>query len=316
VNTDLAVLNLFGGDYEHTLELAGSGPGYSIVYNARPPTQIFEEMLSRRTFEACEMSLSNYLIVRDRGADWLTAIPVFPNRAFRHGTVYVRAGSTLRSPKDLEGARFGVEDYTMTAAVWLRGTLHEEYQMDWRRIQWRCAERHKRFDPPPDVAVSYVRGDLEQLLLDGELDGIMSFGPRDDGNPPEQRRLRPLFESPQEVEREYYIRTRIYPINHCVVVRSDALARHPELPDRLLTAYAAAKKKAYARRLGGTLVPWGKLHWKSAFDLFGGDPLPYGLTPENRRVVDKLAEYAARQGLISTKRPLSELFLPVSTADD
>jgi 4,5-dihydroxyphthalate decarboxylase len=120
-------IDLYGGDYEHTLELAGAGPDFSIVYNRRAPTQIFEQMLSDRVFEACEMSLSNYLMVRDRGAEWLNAVPVFPNRAFRHGTVYVGADSALSLPGDLEGARFGLEDYTMTAAVWLRGTLEEEY---------------------------------------------------------------------------------------------------------------------------------------------------------------------------------------------
>ncbi len=312
----MTAINLFGGDYEHTLELAATGPGFSIVYNAGPPTQIFEQMLSHRAFEACEMSLSNYLIVKDRGADWLTAIPVFPNRAFRHNTVYVRADSAIRTPKDLEGARFGLEDYTMTAAVWLRGTLHEEYGVEWRRIQWSCAEGHKRFDPPSDASVSYVNGDLEQLLLDGEVDAIMSFAPRDDANPPAARRLRPLFASAQDVEREYYLKTRIYPINHCVVVRSDVLARLPELPNRLFAAYTAAKKKAYARRLCGTLVPWGKQHWKAAFDLFDGDPLPYGLTTENRRVIDKLADYAATQGLISKKPTLSDLFLRVSETSD
>ena len=89
----MASIILVGGDYEHVLELATADVDPAIVYNTGSPSRIFEEMLSNRTYEACEMSLSNYLMVKDRGANWLHAIPVFPNRAFRHGTVYVRADS-------------------------------------------------------------------------------------------------------------------------------------------------------------------------------------------------------------------------------
>ena len=92
----------------------------------------------------------------------------------------------------------------------------------------------------------------------------------------------------QQAEEEYVRDYGVYPINHVVVIRDDALRRLPKLPQALFEAYAEAKKRAYKRRLGTTLMPWGTRHWNKVFDQFGGNPLPYGLTDLNRSVVDRL----------------------------
>ena len=79
-------IEVTGGDYEHTLGLAGIRDGIDIRYATAPLREVFVRMLTERCYEACEFSLSNYLMLKDRGADWLQAIPVFPYRAFRHST--------------------------------------------------------------------------------------------------------------------------------------------------------------------------------------------------------------------------------------
>lgn len=118
-----------------------------------------------------------------------------------------------------------------------------------------------------------------------------------------------MLEDAEAEERAYYGRTAIYPISHCVVVRSDALAKKPELAQAVCTAYALAKERAYRRQLGTTLVPWGKAHWTRSFELFGGDPLPYGLTPGNRKVVERLGLYLVQQGFIGSA-PAAETLFP------
>ena len=70
-------------------------------------------------------------MLKDRGADWINAVPVFPYRAFRHSTLYVREDSPLRGPADLKGKLVGVPDFSMTAAVWTRGILGEQYGVKW-----------------------------------------------------------------------------------------------------------------------------------------------------------------------------------------
>jgi hypothetical protein len=92
----------------------------------------------------------------------------------------------------------------------------------------------------------------------------------------------------------------------------DALARLPNLPRALFDAYADAKARAYKRRLGTTLMPWGMRHWNKVFDQFGGNPLPYGLTAINRGVIQRLANFLFDQKLISKCVEVGELFIGAS----
>lgn len=308
----IQTVEVVGADYEHTMGLGGVIEGVVIKYKAQPVTEIFGRMISERSFEACEFSLSNYIMLKDRGADWIFAIPVFPNRSFRHNTLFVRRDSDFVEPTQLRGKKLGVEDYSMTAAVWVRGILNEEYGVDWRELEWYCDATQRRFDTPADVRVTPVLEDLEDMLVEGKLDAIVSFGPRDEQLPTAKRKLRRLLANVEDVERMYYQRTGIYPINHCVVIRKDTLDRLPGLALCLFEAYADSKARAYSRRLGATLVPWGKRYWAKIFEIFGGNPLPYGLTEANRLVIETLVGYLCEQKLIAKKSKIDALFVPGS----
>jgi 4,5-dihydroxyphthalate decarboxylase len=273
-----------------------------------PVREIFIGMLEERRFEACEFSLANYITLRGRGERWLHAIPVFPYRAFRHGFAVTRRDSALTSLRDLEGMRVGVEDYSMTAAVWFRGLLHDEFGIDARSINWVTCEK-QRFAFPGGANIEATRGDLEEMLVSGAIDVLLGFSLRDNALPPLERRLRPVLADPQAEEEAYYERTGIYPIMHCVAVREDAVEKHPRAAAALCAAYASAKARACRRQLGTTLAPWGKNHWARTFALFGGDPLPYGLTPANRNVIEKLVAYLKVQGFIDALPGVDELFL-------
>jgi 4,5-dihydroxyphthalate decarboxylase len=304
---------IHGADYEHTLGITGSyGHGIDIRYEAMRVQEIFVPMLETRRFEICEFSLANYLTLRATGQHWLTALPIFPSRAFRHGLAVTRRDSALTRLQQLAGRRVGVEDYSMTAAVWFRGLLHEEYGISNGSITWVTRPK-QRFAFPQAANVETTTAELEQLLLDGGIDALLGFNLKDSLLTAEQRRLRPLLADAQREERDYYERTSIYPIMHCVVIRNDVLEKTPALVDAVCRAYATAKERAYKRQLGATLVPWGKNHWARTFELFGGDPLPYGWTAVNRNVVERLAQYLNEQGFIRTVPDAGELFaLPLT----
>ncbi len=265
-------------------------------------------MLNERCYEVCEFSLSNYLMLRDRGADWLQAIPVFPYRAFRHATLYVRKDSPLREPADLRGKRIGVPDFSMTAAVWTRGILADQYDVLWQELHW-VVSGQQRFATLPGVTLQTIDGDLETALIEGHIDALLTPQTTDDRKPSGECRFRTLIADVQAAEEAYLHAFGIYPINHVVVIRSDALQRLPELPHALFAAYAQAKAHAYARRLGTTLLPWGARHWKKSFDQFDGDPLPYGLNKINCKVVATLGKYLFDQKLIARELDVQALFL-------
>lgn len=306
-------IDLYGGDYEHVLGISGVREGIDIRYVERPLLEIFEGMLNERRYECCEFSLSNYIMLKDRAADWIHAIPVFPYRAFRHSTLYVRRDSPLKGPADLRGKRVGVPDYSMTAAVWTRGILKEQYGVDSADMRWVASGR-QRFAALAGLPLEVVQSDLEEDLVAGRIDALLTPSPGDEKKPAAERRLRSLIADVQKAEEDYVRDYGVYPINHVVVIRDDALKRLPKLPQALFSAFAEAKARAYKRRLGTTLMPWGMRHWNKVFDQFGGNPLPYGLNKVNRDVVGKLAGFLFEQKLISKKPSVDELFIAESRA--
>src|SRR5476649_2056240 len=83
-------------------------------------------MARYREFDACEMSFSSYCLSKFKD-DPFIAIPVWPSRFFRHSCIYINANSGIREPKDLIGKRIGNPEYQMTAPVWIRGIMSDEY---------------------------------------------------------------------------------------------------------------------------------------------------------------------------------------------
>ena len=305
------VIELFGGDYEHVLGLGQTRNGIEIDYKIRPLLEVFEKMLAEQAYGACEFSLSNYIMLKDRGADWLEAIPVFPYRAFRHSTLYVRKDSPLTEPADLRGKRIGVPDYSMTAAVWTRGILGEQYGVHWSEMSWTASGR-QRFSVLEGVNIEFVQYDLEEALIANRLDALLTPDLRDESRPLGERQLRPLIADAQAAEEAYFNSTGIYPINHVIVIRKDALERLPGLPRALFEAYASCKAAAYKRRLGTSMIPWGKRYWARIFAQFQGNPLPYGLTELNRKVVGRVASFLHDQKLIAKAPDVDSLFIPES----
>ena len=295
---------IHGGDYEHVLELPGTYEGIALDYQSRAVSGLFAEMLATRRFEICEFSLANAIILHAAGERWLTPLPIFPYRAFRHAVVFVRSDSDLASFAQLSGRRVGIEDYSMTAAVWLRGLIEDEYGVDHRAVTW-VTQQNQRFPLPAGATVEYAERELQSLLVNGDIDALLGLSLASKSLP---AGLRPLLPDAEAAERDYYQRTKIYPINHCVAIRSDVLAQQPSLSRAVATAYDHAKAAAYRRKLGSTLMPWGKPLWVKGFEAFGGDPLPYGLTPVNRLVVETLGRYLQRQGFIEAVPDTDELF--------
>lgn len=301
-------ITIYGGDYEHTHGIPGEyDSGMVLRYEVMRVQDIFAGMLEARRFEACEFSLANYLTLRGTGEHWLSAVPVFPYRAFRHALAVTQRDSTLDRLDRLAGTRIGVEDYSMTAAVWFRGLLEDEYGVDPRSITW-ITRAKQRFALPSNAKIETTDADLEDMVCSGAIDAMLGFTLRDNLLPVAQRRLRPVLVDAVPEERAYYARTGIYPIMHCVVIRNDVLEKNPAVATAVCAAYEAAKASAHRRPPAAPSAQSGPLHWTRDAARFGGDPLPYGLTAQNRMVIERLAHYLKRQGFISEAPRLEMLF--------
>jgi 4,5-dihydroxyphthalate decarboxylase len=300
-------ITIRGGDHDHVRDLAAHAPGIEVGYEAMSLQELFPRMLATRCYEVCEFSLANYLMVCGSGDRWLSALPVFPHRVFRHSMAITRKDSALTDFRDLAGRKVAVPDYSMTAAVWVRGLLRTDYGVDHRSITW-VTPRKQRMPFPRGTRIEQDDADPETLLLTGAVDAMLGVPSRDAKLPPGERKLRTLLPDAEAAERDYFRRTGIFPIMHCVAFRNDVLEQHPGLPAVVARAYAEAKQRAYARR-AASVLPWGTAHWEADMELFSGDPLPYGLNAVNRKVVATLAEDLIEQGFVERLPDLDALFL-------
>lgn len=285
------------------------------------PRDLFDRMVAGLEFDAAEMSASEYVTRFAAGQCPFVALPVFPSRMFRHGFIAVDSRA-VKQPKDLQGARIGVQLYTMTAAVWIRGLLQRGYDVDLSGVEWveGAMESGKPHGQPtvlpPLRPVSIVANrsgkSLSQLLEDGEIQAVIGADlPACLGRSAHVQRLFPDF---REAEKAYYRRTGIFPIMHLVVLRRDFHERNPFVATSLFNAFNESKALAYKRmRYLGALrymLPWMTAELDEIEEVFGGDPWPYGLDA-NRTTLEALVQFLLDQSMIARPVKVDELFVPV-----
>jgi len=297
--------------------------GIELTFLRMYPEEVFWRMTRHAEFDAAEMSLSSYILRRSRGDDAVLAIPVFTSREFRHSCVWVRADSGIDEPKDLKGKRMGVPEYQMTAAVWIRGFLNDDYSVAPADLEWYCGGlyqpgREEKLPiniPGVDVRVITAEQTLSQMLHDGQLDAIM--GPRPPSGFPGPG-VRRLFDDFKTVEADYFARTRVFPIMHTVVIRRDVLDREPWVARSLYDAFCESKRRAMAELAEPvvlfTTLPWQIAEVESTRALMGDDYWPYGVEP-NRKALETLMRYSCEQGLAQRAIDIESLFAN-STLDD
>ena len=284
----------------------------------------FPRAVSRQEFDVSELSMSSYLLQHSRGECPYVAIPAFLSRAFRHDAFYIRTDRGIEEPKDLEGKVVGVPEYQMPLALWARGILQDEYGVDFRTLRYRTGGTNKpgRKERLPlnlpahmDVQPIPPETSLNELLVAGELDAIMSPGPPRafiDGGPVVRR----LIPDTTAAEKAYYEKTGFFPIMHFVGVRRELVEQHPWLPERVFAAFVEAKKIALremdemvALSANKVTMPWFAAELAATRALMGDDFWSYGVAA-NRGELEAVCRYSQEQYLAERPLTVEELFAP------
>ncbi|HEY4341973.1 MAG TPA: hypothetical protein VGM97_18670 [Steroidobacteraceae bacterium] len=320
-------LSIAVGDYDRTRPLVDGSvaiDGVEAMFLLLSPEEMFFRAFRHADFDVCELSLSSFTLRTARGDNPYIGIPVFPSRAFRHTAIVVRRDRGIDAPLDLKGRRIGTPEYQLSACVWARGLLQDEYGVRPEDINWVRGgmENPGRIEKislnlPPAVHLESAPADrtLSEMLAAGEIDGII--GPR----------LPSCFEDPEanvgwlfrdavQTASQYFQRTGIFPIMHVIGVRRTLVEQHPWLPATLLKAFSAAKSLAL-QHLADTSaakvsLPFVEEQIVAARRLLGQDFWSYGLTGANRRVLDTFLGYHHAQGLSARRVAPEELFHPAS----
>jgi 4,5-dihydroxyphthalate decarboxylase len=270
-----------------------------------PLIAAFRRMVRGLEFDICEMAITTYICAKAHGKR-MTAVPIFLVRAFHHGAILVNTKAGIRTPKDLEGRRVGVNrGYTVTTGVWARGILQQEHGVDLGKVTWVLSgDEHVAEYRAPDNVVPIEKGkNIADMLASGELAAAIGV----EVSSPD---VVPLIPNALEAGLAALRRNGHYPINHTVVVKDELLDAHADLAADIFGAFAEAKRR-YLDRLRADKIekPTDVDEVYRRVMEITGDPLPYGIAP-NRRVIDELIGHARTQGIITKPVTAHDLFAP------
>jgi 4,5-dihydroxyphthalate decarboxylase len=263
----------------------------------------FRRMVRGLEFDISEMAITTYICAKAHGKRF-TAVPIFLVRAFHHGAIVYNTKAGVRTPKDLEGKRVGVNrGYTVTTGLWARSILQREYGVDLRRITWVLSgdEHVAEYRPPANVVPIEKGKKMADMVASGELAAAIGI----EVDSPD---VKPLIPNALEAGLAALRSRGHYPINHTMVVKDDLLNAHADLAPDLFNAFAQAKRLYVERLKAGKIekpTPVDEVH-RRVMEITG-DPLPYGIEP-NRRVLEDLIESSLAQGIITRPVTVDELF--------
>jgi 4,5-dihydroxyphthalate decarboxylase len=312
-------------DYDRTRPLTDGSvqiDGVDPVFMALDPEEIFFRAFRHAEFDICELSLSSSTVKTAQGDFAYVGVPAFVSRAFRHTSIYVRT-DRVKQPADLKGRKVGVAEYQLTANVWARALLEDQYGVKPSDIHWirggleEAGRVEKiavtlrpevKLDPAPEGKT------LNAMLEAGEIDAFI--GPR---TPSCFERgaanIGWLWSDPMATAKDYFRSTGIFPIMHMIGVRRTIVAQHPWLPAAVLKAFTQAKSICLARleetSASKVTLPFMEEQVKAARDLMGADFWPYGI-PANRKQLEYFLAQHHKQGLSSRLVNVEELFHPTT----
>jgi 4,5-dihydroxyphthalate decarboxylase len=206
----------------------------------------------------------------------------------------------------------------MTAAVVVRGFLRDEFGVLPEDIRWLVGEENGGAMPdfagvpPAGVSIEILPPgtSLEDRMIDGQLDAIVVLRPSARLNAAASISGR-LFERFSQIERQWYEKSRHFPIMHVVGVRSSLVERDPDLPLKLYDAFLEAKRLAIEEleilQSAKVTVPWPHEAVADAKALMGTDYWPYGIR-RNRHTLEAQLEWSWLDGLQARRITVDELF--------
>jgi 4,5-dihydroxyphthalate decarboxylase len=293
--------------------------GCETVTTAIEPEEAFHRAFKFQEFDVSEISLSSHIMTTARGENRYIGIPAFVSKLFRHSGIYIRTDRGINAPIDLRGKTIGLPEYQITANVWIRGILQDEYGLKPSEIKWRRGgveeagrEERAAIALPPDIDLQQIPNNriLSQLLETGEIDALI--GARAPScflrGAPHVNRLFPNYRTAEE---DYFRRTGIFPTMHIIGIRKSLAEKHPWLPVSVFKAFIKAKELCMYElsQIGHLFVslPWGVSQFEEARQLMGQDYWSYGFEA-NRVPLDTLTRYSYEQGLSKRRVMPDELF--------
>jgi 4,5-dihydroxyphthalate decarboxylase len=280
--------------------------------------ECFARFTANREFDVAEISFAKFSTQVTRPNSDIVGLPVICSRLFRFSSFYVNRNSGIKTVADLKGKRVGSPEWAHSAAVYMRGWMHNEMGVKLTDVHWVQAganspgrEEKVELNLPEGVQLTRIKEkSLSELLAAGEIDCAIIARPPTcflEGHPDVVR----LFPDYLEMEEEYYARTKVWPIMHIIAMKRQILEENPWVARNLFNAFLESKNRSIERLLDPAVsrypLPWLATYGRRMRDTFGKDLFPYGIE-ENRATWEQMALYTYQQGIAHRQFTPEEIF--------
>ncbi len=280
--------------------------------------ECFARFTANREFDMAELSFAKFTTQVTRPDSDIIGLPVVCSRLFRFSSFYINRKSKIATLEDLKGKKIGSPEWAHSAAVYMRGWMHNEMGVKLSDVHWVQAganapgrKEKVELNLPEGLKLTRIADkSLSELLAAGEIDCAIIARPPTcflEGHPDVVR----LFPDYLEMEEKEYERTGVWPIMHIIAMRKQILDEHPWAARNLYNAFQESKRRSIERLLDPAVsrypLAWLPTYARRMRDIFGGDPFPYGIE-ENRATWEQMALYTYQQGIAHREFKPEEIF--------
>jgi 4,5-dihydroxyphthalate decarboxylase len=303
-------LSIATTDYDHFRDFrlgTVRAEGIEHTWSTLGHHEIFARMTFNREWDAAELSFAKFMAQVTRKDSDIVGLPVVCSRLFRFSSFYVNKNSKIKTAKDLKGKTVGSPEWAHTAAVYMRGWLKDEHGVKLQDIHWYQAGTNEagriekvELNLPKGVKLTRVADkSLSQMLAAGEIDCALIARPPDCFRQ-SHKNVNRLFPNFWEMEENYYLKTKVWPIMHIIAVQKHVLDENPWVARNLYNAFLESKRRSVERLFDPAVsrypLPWLPTYARKMHEMFNGDTFPYGIE-ENRPTFEQFLRYTYEQGI-------------------
>ncbi len=280
--------------------------------------EVFARFTFNREWDVSELSCAKFSAQVTRDNSDVIGLPVICSRLFRFSSFYVNKKSGIKTVQDLKGKRVGSPEWAHSAAVYMRGWMHNECGVKLQDVHWYQAgandagrEEKVELSLPEGVKLTRVSDkSLSEMLASGEIDCAIIARPPTcflEGHPDIVR----LFPNYLEMEEQYFEKTKVWPIMHIMTMKKKLLEENPWIARNLLNAFNESKRRSLERLFDPAVsrypLPWLSTYARKMRDMMHGDTFPFGVEA-NRPTWEQLLLYTYQQGIAHRHAKVEEIF--------
>ena len=303
-------LSIASTDYDHFRDFRTGdvrAEGIDHTWSLLGHHEVFARFTLNREWDVAELSFAKFCAQITREDCDIVGLPVICSRLFRFSAFYINKNSGIKTVQDLKGKRVGSPEWAHSAAVYMRGWMHNEAGVKLPDVHWVQAGANApgrvekvELNLPEGVNITRIADkSLSEMLATGEIDCAIIARPPAcflEGHPDVVR----LYPDYLGIEEDYFEETKIWPIMHIIAMKKKIFDENPWVARNLYNAFNESKRRSVERLLDPAVsrypLAWLPTYGRKMRDLMGGDPFPFGIE-ENRATFEQMLLYTWQQGI-------------------